>query len=201
MVFLSLPAAGDVITYQVFVDTSSQNGNYGYIDLELNATTLGAAGPVTASVFNFSGGTLNPSDTNNDELGTASGSLPDLLNIDNSGFNDYFEGLTFGSQVTFDVTLSGSGVDLANNADNTADTEFQVFFFDSTTVNPLFTSDPTTGAADLIDISPTGVPSTVGNVSAVPEPGSFLLILSALVAAGFGTIRRISRFKPTFSRE
>jgi hypothetical protein len=169
----------DSVTYLATIDTSSQNGNYGYVDLELNASGLSGVGPVVATVFNFSGTTLNPSDTNNDELGTASGSLPGPLTLDNSGFNDYFEGMTFGSDITFDVTLSGSGVSLTGGAAYTQGTLFQVLFCDATCTNNLFVSDPTYGAAVLLNVVPDGMVSGIGAdpVTPVPEPGSLSLIL------------------------
>jgi hypothetical protein len=179
----SLPATADVITYQYTVDTTSQSGNYGYIDVELNVGPQGTPGPVFAAVFDFSGAALNPFDNNNDELGTATGSLPDSLSISNSGFNDYFEGLTFGTYVSFDVTLDGSGVSQTGSANYGAGTAFQIFFFDSGGSNNLFTVDPTTGAAGLVDIAANGIPTTTGDLTVVPEPASLRYLLCACLAA------------------
>ncbi|MGH9561780.1 MAG: hypothetical protein ACRD3S_10025, partial [Terracidiphilus sp.] len=81
---VGLPAKADSVTYLATIDTSSQSGNYGYIDLELNAGSLPGSGPVVATVSDFTGAALNPSDPNNDALGTASGSLPGPLTLSNS---------------------------------------------------------------------------------------------------------------------
>jgi hypothetical protein len=179
---LSLPAFADSVSYQVNIDTSSQDGNYGYIDLELNANSVSGSGPVVATISDFSGATLNPSDSNNDELGTASGSLPGPLTLDNSGFNDYFEGLTYGSDITFDVTLSGSGVSLADDAAYTSSSTLAAVFYDAGIANNLFVSDAATGAAAELGVQPDG--SVLGTgpvtlaVAATPEPGCLPLILS-----------------------
>jgi len=174
---LSLPALADSATYLATIDTASQIGNYGYIDLELNASSFPGSGPVEAAIFNFTGATLNPLDPANDELGTASGGLPGPLTLDNSGFNDSFEGMTFGSDITFDVTLSGSGVSLTGGAPYASGTTFQVLFCDSTCSNTLFTSDPNTGAAALLNVAPDGSVEGTGPVTFVPEPGCLSLIL------------------------
>jgi hypothetical protein len=178
----SLPALADNVSYQVTIDTSSQDGNYGYIDLELNADSVSGAGPVVATVSDFSGATLDPSDSNNDELGTASGSLPGPLTLDNSGFNDYFEGMTFGSDITFDVTLSGAGVSLTDDAAYTSSSTLAAVFYDAGIANNLFVSDPDTGAAAELSVQPDGSVQSRGPVTlavaATPEPGCLPLILS-----------------------
>jgi len=179
---LGLPAVADSITYLATIDTSSQSGNYGYVDLELNASGLSGMGPVVATIFNFSGATLNPSDPANGESGTASGSLPGPLTLDNSGFNDYFEGMTFGPEITFDVTLTGSGVSLTGSAAYTQGSVFSAVFYDATITDNLFVSDPTTGAAVELNVAPNGLVSVTGPVTPVPvtpipEPRSLSLIL------------------------
>jgi hypothetical protein len=187
ILLFGLPAMADTITYEVMVNTSSQNGAYGYIDLELNAASLPGSGPIAASIFGFTGATLNPSDPNNDELGTASGNLSSMLTLSNSGFNDYFEGLTFGSSVTLELALSGSGISTTGSAGASAATTFQVFFFDSTIANNLFVSDPGTGAAALVTIAPSGLASTTGDVTLTPEPGTASHLVVAALAGLFGS--------------
>ena len=115
---LCLSAQADTVTYQITVDTSSQNLNNGYIDLTLNQGSLGAL-PVTASITGFSGGILNPADGLNSSAGTT-GDLATTLIIPADSSTDYFEGLTFGNSVSFDVTLSGAGVNLAGLANGTS---------------------------------------------------------------------------------
>lgn len=199
----SFSALADSITYQIAVDTSSQNMNYGYIDLELNAGISGAL-PVTATVFNFSGAVLNPEDPNNDAIGDVSGSLPNTLSIVNSTSNDYFEGLTFSDLLTFDVTLLGSGVDLAGDAGGASGTIFQLSFIDSTSSYNLFSSDPS-GATAIVEMAPDGsvsadaLPNERGvssdaSVSMVtPEPGTLSLFACGGLAMALFALGRDNR--------
>jgi len=188
--FVSLPAMADSVTYLAMINTSSQNGNYGYLDLELNAGSLPGSGAVVATVSDFTGAALNPSDPANDELGTATGSLPGALTLNNSGFNDYFEGMTFGSGITFDVTLSGSGVSLLGGAPFTSGTTFASVFCDATCSNNLFVSDTASGAAVLLNVEPDGSVSGSGPATLVPEPGSLSLILCGSVVMLLASRRR-----------
>ena len=160
--FLCLSAKADTVTYQVTVDTSSQSGNYGYIDLQLNQGTLGSL-PITATIAGFAGGALNPADGSNYATGSY-GHLPGTLTIPADVSTDYFEGLTFGNSLSFDITLSGTGVNLAGLAGGTSGSMFVFGFYDSAS-NPLFTSDPS-GATGLIEIANDG---TV-DVNALPGP-------------------------------
>jgi len=155
-------AQADTVTYQVTVNTSSQSGNYGYVDLQLNQSIL-TSWPIAANIAGFAGGTLNPADANNDAIGV-SGNLPGTLTIPPNVLTDYFEGLTFDNSISFDVTFSGAGVNLAGLAGGTSGTTFVFGFYDSAN-NPLFTSDPS-GATGLIEIANDG---TVG-VNALPGP-------------------------------
>ena len=195
ILLFGLPASADTITYEVMVDTTSQTGAYGYIDLELNAASLPGSGPISAGIFGFTGATLNPSDPNNDELGTASGDLASVLTLSNSGFNDYFEGLTFGSFLRFELALSGSGISTTGNAGASAGTTFQVFFFDSAMANNLFVGDPGTGAAALVTIAPSGQATTTGDVTLTPEPGtgSYLLVAAFAGLIGNRMLKRRGR--------
>ena len=158
---LCRPALADSVTYLVTVNTSSQGGNYGYIDLQLNQGTFSAL-PVTASITGFAGGVLNPADLSS--TGT-SGDLATTLTIPAASSTDYFEGLTFGNSISFDVTFSGTGVNLAGLAGGTSGTMFVLQFYDSAISNTLFTNDPN-GPTGLINIAPDG---TVG-VDALPGP-------------------------------
>jgi len=186
---LCLSAQADTVTYQVTVNTSGQSGNYGYIDLQLNQGTLSAQ-PVTASITNFAGGILNPADFNNDSIG-ASGDLATTLTIPADTSTDYFEGLTFGNSIVFDVTLSGAGVDLAGLAGSTSGTTFAFGFYDSTG-NFIFTNDAN-GSTGQINIAPDGTVNPVvfpdssggqplANIVATPEPGTLSLFACAGLA-------------------
>lgn len=184
---LCLSAQADTVMYQVTVNTSGQSGDYGYIDLQFNQGSLSAL-PITASITNFAGGTLNPADGSNDAVGT-SGNLPGTLTIPADISTDYFEGLTFGNSISFDVTLSGAGVNLAGLAGGTSGTTFVFGFYDAA-FDSLFTND-SSGATGLIDIANDGTVSvdalpnssggaSLATITATPEPST----LSFFVCAG-----------------
>ncbi|HEX5282488.1 MAG TPA: NF038129 family PEP-CTERM protein [Bryocella sp.] len=154
-------AHADSVTYLVSVDTSSQNGNTGYIDLELNAGSLPAA-DVMATVSGFNGATPDSGDLFT--LGT-NGTLPGDVSFDNQTPNDYFEALTFGNSVSFLVTLSGPGVSPTGSISSDAGTDFQLEFLDPSQSSFLFTNDPN-GPAAIIAIA------NDGSVSAEAQPGS-----------------------------
>jgi hypothetical protein len=186
---LCLSAQADTAIYRVTVNTSSQSGNYGYIDLQLNQSIL-TSWPVTASITNFAGGILNSADVNNDSIG-ASGDLATTLTIPADISTDYFEGLTYGDSIGFDITLSGTGVNLAGLAGGTSGTTFVLGFYDSAS-NPLFTSDES-GATGLINIADDGTvgvdafPDASGGqphaeIVLTPEPGTLSLFACAGLA-------------------
>jgi hypothetical protein len=172
-----IPAHADTVTYSVTVNTSSQTGNGGFIDLELNAGSLGSQ-DIRATVTAFNGATLNPADPNNFFLGT-SGSLPGVVSFDNQVPNDYFEALTFGNQLNFLVTLSGDGVSTSGASTSDSGTVFQLAFLDPSQSNFLFSNDPN-GIAAEIDVAADGTLSSASqpgvSVAATPEPASWCLL-------------------------
>jgi hypothetical protein len=193
---LCRPAQADTVSYQVTVNTSSQSGNYGYLDLQLNQSIL-TSWPVTASISNFAGGILNPADANNDAIGV-SGNLPGTLTIPPNVLTDYFEGVTFGNWISFDVTFSGTGVNLAGLAGGDSGTTFVLQFYDSAISNMLFTSD-SSGATGLIDIANNGTVSvdalpgpeggdSLATIVATPEPST--LSFFACAGAAFLLLHR-----------
>jgi hypothetical protein len=168
-------AHADTVTYAVSVDTSSQNGNKGYIDLELNAGSLSAA-DVMATVSGFSGAVADSGDLFT--LGT-NGTLPGDVSFDNQTPNDYFEALTFGDTINFNVTLSGPGVSPTGSISSDAGTDFQLEFLDPSQSSFLFTNDPN-GPAAIIAIGNDGTASVEAQtgtaIAATPEPGTMSLV-------------------------
>lgn len=187
-----IAAHADTVTYSFTVDTSSQAGNGGYIDLELNAGSFGSQ-DITAVVNDFNGAVLNPGDPGNDAINT-SGSLPGPLSFDNQTFNDYFEALTFGDQLSFLVTLSGDGVSTSGASTSDSGTIFQVAFLDPSQSNFLFSNDPS-GVAAEIDVAADGTLTTAAqpgaSVAATPEPATWSLVGVAGVLVG--VVRRKRR--------
>jgi len=175
----AISAHADTVSYLVSVNTASQSGQGGYIDLELNASSF-PSDDVVATVSGFSGATLNPADPNNDAIGTT-GSLPGVVTFDNQIGNDYFEGLTFGNDVSFLVTLSGPGVGTSGPG-NDSGTAFQLSFLDPTMSSLLFSDEPN-GMAALIEVAGDQAPevltpdtTTAATPAPTPEPATLSLV-------------------------
>ncbi len=96
------------LTFHVDVATSQLVGNPSApfsVDFQLNSgNTLGNN---TASISNFTFGGMGAPFGAPNTLGGASGSLPGPINLTDSGaFNEFYQSLTAGSTLGFDVTLS-----------------------------------------------------------------------------------------------
>jgi hypothetical protein len=114
------------------------------------------------------------------------------------GFNDYFHGLTFGSQFSFFLTLTGDALSPASTP--LSGTAFSLLLFDADGFTPLLTVDPDGRLASL-QIGPAGAvgvetfaraqggdpAATVTELTAVPEPTTLLLVASG---AGAIVLRR-----------
>jgi hypothetical protein len=182
-------ARADTIGYDVIVDTSSVDNDYGYIELQLNQGSNEPLLPmVTATITDFTGDfTLNSSDSNNDEI-NGSGSLPGTVTISDPA-SDYFEGLTFGNTLMFNVTLDGPGVSLEGDLNAGSGSIFSLTFYDADQT-PIFATD----TAALITVAYNGTvtaESDAGNVEVVPEPSTLWLSAGAgLLAFAFRRMRR-----------
>src|SRR5262249_6211250 len=122
------PCRADSITYDVSVDTSSLNGQLGFLDFQFNPGGVGALA-ATATITNFqtTGGIPDASST---PIGDASGVLPGTLTLGNStAFNDLFQGFTYGSNFTFELTLSGPAI---GGSGGSVGSSFALSLFDAT---------------------------------------------------------------------
>jgi hypothetical protein len=139
MLLATGPARAGSQTYNVTVNTSALDGQSGYLDFQLNPGGSGALA-VSATVSAFtSDGTLQPGAPLNGVSGDVSGMLPGTLTVRNTtGFNDYFEGFTYGNGVSFELTVSGPGVGTAG----TVGSSFAFSLYDGTGTMPLLTTDP-----------------------------------------------------------
>ncbi len=209
------------VTFSVTADTSVlTSGTSGYIDFQFNPT-VGLTPPpatATATVTSLSviGGFLNPGSVVT--YGDVSGdpTLPPGLILTNtdttvSGSNEYKEGITFGSTLSFDVTFRGDSP--------TSTLDLNSFFFLILDKNgaSLTTDTSGNGLAAQIDLVPNGTsgvtpvvtpwlvspggsvivaPGTSPNVGVVPEPSAMLLFsgTSALLGLSYAWRRR-QRFR------
>lgn len=178
-------------TYQVTVDTSSLNGQAGYLDFQLNPGDSSAEA-VTGVITNFqsAGAHLAPSST---LTGDASGVLPGNLTLDNvTVYNDIFQGLTYGTNISYDVTFSGPAL---NSPGGSVGSSFAFALYDSSGTIPQLTTDPNgsvlsinvnfdgTTSVETFPQSPansTPVASATPLVNSVPEPPSIVLFLFAV---------------------
>ena len=188
------------ISYFATVNTSSQSGQYGYIDLQFNPSVLSTQA-ATATVFNFlTGGVLNPADPLNGTFGDVTGTLPASVTLANTdSTNEFTEGMQFGNTLSFFLDFNGPAIDAP---DGRGGGTFVLDFLDSNG-NFLFTSDPsgstafdwTTGYINVngdgsISVTTPPGPSNGASLALftpVPEPPAALLAIPALL---LGAARR-----------
>lgn len=167
------------LSYNFNVDTTSVNGQSGYIELQYNQGVL-PTGASSASITNFASdatlGTALPT-------GSISGTLPSAVTINNNpGWNDYYQAVTFGNTISYSLNLSGAP----------AGNSFALSFWGADGATPLLTTDMTNGIATRVDVNPDGssaiVTNNSGNVTATPIPAAVYLFGSGL--AGLIGMRR-----------
>ena len=170
------------ISYQVTINTSSISGNAGFLDFEFNPG--GSSQNAFAMVSNFSpSGSLSNSPS---IVGNVTGTLPPAITITNStAFNDFFVGFTYGSSLSFLLTLGGPAVD-APNGTATSGSTFGFGMFASDGSTPELTSNPD-GFGFLVDVNLNGSTTVSDFITSqnsiqlvVPEPGSIALTLLGL---------------------
>jgi hypothetical protein len=198
---VAAPARAGSVTYDVTVDTSSLGGTSGYIDSQFNPGGSGAAA-ATATVTGFSpGGSLQSAAPFNGISGSVSGMLPGTLTFtNNTAFNDYFEGFSYGGTISFALTLSGPAV----GSSGAVGSSFAFSLYDSTGSIPLLTTDPNGSVLTMninadgsttaltfpqspTDSTPVATATLVSTT--VPEP-STLLLAATLVPAALAYRRR-----------
>jgi hypothetical protein len=191
------PALAGSVSYNVSVDTSTLSGQSGFVDFQFNPGPGALAATAALSVFATDGSLQGSPQL----TGAVAGTLPGPVTLTNSTqFNDYFEGITFGTTITYDLTLSGDGV----GGSAPSGSALGMSLFDSTGTNPLLTTDPN-GTVVTVNVNPDGSTSpetfpqspndstpaaTVSLVTSVPEPST--LVLSSL-PLGWAVWRRLRR--------
>lgn len=201
--FLAVAAASPII-YDVTVTTSSISGTAGSLDFNFNPGLL-LTQTASLQLLNFtSDGTLAgacPCGT-----GDVSGQLPATVTFDNStSFNDYFDDFTFGSTLSFGVSLYGPALSGPDGISTSGSTFAFSMFSDAAGTIPALTTDTTDGFAFTVDVNLDGA-TTVTNFSSqttvapaatstTPEPGSSALLITGISVLWM--LRRWQRRKAT----
>lgn len=189
----AVPAAlASGIQYIVTVNTTGAPAQ-GYIDLEFNQGPL-TTQPASADIVNFStDGSLIPPGTNS---GESTGQLPGTVTLGNgTSYDDYIEGINFGTSITFDLDLSGPAI---SNPNGDGGGTFMLDFLSSDQNSFLFTNDSANDVPVLtVDVNGDGSTTATTYASAsngppvvtvsgpfvlqtVPEPSAWLLLLAGL---------------------
>jgi hypothetical protein len=201
-------ASAGPITSNATVNTSSISGTAGSLDFNFNPGPL-VTQSASLQILTFtSDGTVAgacPCRT-----GDVTGQLPATLTFDNgTGFNDYFDDFTFGTTISFAVSLYGPALSAPDGISTSGSTFAFSMFSDAAGTIPVLTSDTTNGFAFTVDVNLDGtttvtdssVQTTVAPASvAVPEPNSFLLVLMALGLARTMSLLRTTHFRREVER-
>jgi hypothetical protein len=191
---LPLTANAQVI-YHVTADTSAINGTAGNLDFQFNPggpDALAAQVNVT-NVFTdgaAGAGVVTTGDVSGTVFGAGGATLRNT-----AFFNDIFQEFTYGSNLSFDVTLSGPAL-TPSMPFPAAGSEFAFSLYDAAGTTPLLTSD-VGGAVLTLDIAPDGTTSATtfltdaggppvvsATVSAVPEVGPGWSLAALLTVGG-----------------
>ena len=200
LLLLLMRPAWATVDYSLTVDTSSAASQMGYIEFQFNPGSGGSQLAYSDILNLMTDGSLSPPGTN---TGDSSGQLPAGLMQDNqTSFNDYIEGITFGNTITFDLLLSGPAIDMP---DGTGGGTFTLDFLNSDQSGYLFTDDPINDVPVFtVDINADGSLTamtyasegdgppvvTFSGPAEVPEPSTLALAAAAL---GLALILRNSK--------
>ena len=177
--------------YQVTVNTTTLNNTSGGLDFQFNPGGSGAsAAAVQISNFTSTGTLVGASS----DSGSATGALPGNLVINNSpGTNEVFQGLTFGTTLSFAVAVFSPSSTPVGSL-------FAFTLFDSLG-NQLLSNNPDGSALDITvnpdgSLTPQPAPPGANGLTVTPAPVPeasttlSLALLLALGAGGLATARR-----------
>jgi hypothetical protein len=185
--FASIASAGAII-YDVTVNTSSISGTAGSLDFNFNPGPL-VTQSASLQILSFtSDGTLAgacPCGT-----GDVTGQLPATVTFDNgTAFNDYFDDFTFGTTISFDVSLYGPALSAPDGVSTSGSAFAFSMFSDPAGTIPVLTSDTVDGFALTVGVNLDGTTTVtnfssqtvVGSAITVPEPSSAALVGAAAI--------------------
>jgi hypothetical protein len=179
------------ITYNVTVNTSSISGTAGSLDFNFNPGPL-VTQSASLQILSFGGnGTLTGTPS---VIGDVTGTLPATVTFDNGmGFNDYFQGFTFGSTLSFKISLFGPALSSPDGTSTSGSTFAFSMFSNAAGTIPVLTTDTTDGFAFTVNVNLNGS-TTVMNYStqtsvqpansSVPEPDSLALLGTPIALMG-----------------
>jgi PEP-CTERM motif len=213
---LPTPAPAGMVGYTVTVDTTGLFGLPGNLETQLSAATAPVTPSVTATIDNVAtDGVFGATSTTGDVTG-AFNSTP--LVLDNAsvtpypGFSDFAQAFTYGTSLSFNLTLSGSDIGSANSSGTVfvfiledanytglnngplVGEAFDIYVNPDGSVN-VTPNQPTTSPVPGYDpTNPGGPVVTIGPQIATPEPASALLLgFGAAGLGGFGYRRKAAR--------
>jgi hypothetical protein len=187
------PSAEASALYLVTIDTSSLTGTAGSLDFNF-APGLFTTQDASLQILNFStDGTINgPAQT----IGDVTGSLPGPLTFDNQTiYNDYFEGFTYGTEIKFDVDLYGPALDSPDGTSASGSTFAFSMFSDPAGTIPVLTADTIFGVAFNVNVNLDGSTTVASNsmesgIAAAPEPGTLIALPCGALLYAWARARR-----------